>query len=119
LLCLCVARLLCRFCILIPASQCEALPLCAGRTFVSLYAVQFSKLEQLVKNCSEWVTACDDEYFEKQELNSIIKEFESFYRKSVVAKQSAVLQQDDVQIHRQSVIRLSKRFPVLQVRKTL
>ena len=102
------------FC-LIHVRQCEALPICAGRTFVSLYPVQFSKLDQLVKNCSEWVASCDNEYFEKQELNSLVKDFESFYRKSIAAKRSAVAQQDEVQIHRQCVVRLSKRFNVLQV----
>jgi hypothetical protein len=102
-------------CSLTHAVQCEALPICAGQTFVSLYSVQYSKLAQLVKHCGEWVSSCDDEYFEKQELNDIIKDFEVFYQKSIAFKRTAHVFFDPSQFHRQSVVKLSKRFSVLQV----
>ncbi len=95
--------------------QCESLPICAGQSFVSLYTVQYSKLDQLVKHCREWVTSCDDEYFEKEELSSIIKDFESFYTKSVASKRSAHVTIDGTQLHRQIVARLAKRFSSFQV----
>lgn len=94
--------------------QCEALPISAGNSLVALYSVQYSRLAQLVKSCGEWVSACDEDYFEKQELNSIIKEFESFYQKSFTSKRSTVVL-DTAQFHRQRVAILAKRFPVFQV----
>jgi hypothetical protein len=95
--------------------QCEALPISAGNSLVALYSVQYSRLAQLVKSCGEWVSACDEDYFEKQELNSIIKEFESFYQKSFTGKRSANVVLDAAQFHRQRVANLAKRFPVFQV----
>ncbi len=100
---------------LIHLVQCEALPICAGQTFVSLYTVQYSKLTQLVKNCGEWVSSCDNDYFEKQELNEIIRDFEVFYQKSAAVKRSAVAVVDKIQFHRQCVVKLSKQFSVFQV----
>jgi hypothetical protein len=73
-------------------------------------------LTQLVKNCGEWVSSCDDDYFEKQELNEIVKDFEAFYQKSAAVKRSAVAVVDKTQFHRQSVVKLSKQFPVFQVK---
>jgi hypothetical protein len=62
------------------------------------------------------VCACDAEYFEKQELDSIIKDFATFYSKATAAKRVANMTVDSLQFHRQSVIKLAKRFPVFQVR---
>ncbi len=95
--------------------QCESLPICAGQSFVSLYTVQYSKLDQLVKHCREWVASCDDEYFEKEELATIIKHFESFYNKSIASKRSAHVTIDGAQLHRQIVAGLAKRFSTFQV----
>ena len=97
-------------------AQCEALPVCRGHTFVSLLSVQYTKLEQLMKNCSEWVCACDEEYFEKRELDSIIKDFSTFYNKATASKRVSNMTVDSLQFHRQSVIKLAKRFPMFQVR---
>ena len=69
-----------------------------------------------MKNCSEWVCACDAEYFEKQELDSIIKDFSTFYNKATTSKRVSNMTVDSLQFHRQSVIKLAKRFPVFQVR---
>jgi hypothetical protein len=77
--------------------------------------VQYSKLDQLVKHCREWVASCDDEYFEKEELATIIKHFESFYNKSIASKRSAHATIDGAQLHRQIVAGLAKRFSTFQV----
>ncbi len=61
------------------------------------------------------MSACDDQYFEKHELNSIVKDFESFYRKAVASKRTSIFHVDEVQSHRQNVVKLSKRFSSLQV----
>jgi hypothetical protein len=82
---------------------------------VALISVQYTRLAQLVKSCGEWISACDDEYFEKQELNGIIKEFETFYQKAFAAKRSAAVTLDGDQFHRHCVVNLAKRFPVFQV----
>jgi hypothetical protein len=96
--------------------QCEALPITSGLSFVALFNVQFTKLGQLVKNCSDWITSCDDEYFEKQELSKIIKDFDSFYQRAVFSKRSAPAPTQGAQFHKQTVVALSKRFVVFQVR---